>query len=100
MHPQEPTSAWNARHPHEPSRQPEPSIAVPNVKLQQALASPARSTDPAGGELCSAAKLSTPSLQGRRDGYEKPSDADLCLETVDSDPADNARRIVDALERG
>lgn len=46
------------------------------------------------------AKLSTPSLKGRRDGYEKPSDADLCLGTVDSDPADNARHIVDELERG
>jgi hypothetical protein len=32
--------------------------------------------------------------------YEKPSDADLLHETGDSDPADNARSIVDALERG
>ena len=32
--------------------------------------------------------------------YEKPSDADLCHEAVDSDPADNAGRIVDALKRG
>ncbi len=27
------------------------------------------------------------------------SDADLCLETAETDPADNARRVVDALER-
>jgi bifunctional enzyme CysN/CysC len=30
--------------------------------------------------------------------YEEPSDAHLRLETVDSDPADNARRVVDTLE--
>ena len=30
--------------------------------------------------------------------YEKPSDADRRLETVDSDRADDARRMVDALE--
>ncbi len=36
----------------------------------------------------------------RKTTYEKPGDADRCVETVDLDPADNARRIVDALERG
>jgi adenylylsulfate kinase-like enzyme len=42
----------------------------------------------------------TDELHGSDAAYEKTSDADLRLETVDSDPADNARRIVDALERG
>jgi adenylylsulfate kinase-like enzyme len=42
----------------------------------------------------------TDELHGSGAPYEKLSDADLRLETVDSDPADNARRIVDALEPG
>jgi hypothetical protein len=32
--------------------------------------------------------------------YDKPSDADLRLETVDAHLADDAHRIVDALKRG
>jgi hypothetical protein len=40
------------------------------------------------------------SFTGATRPTRKPSDADRRLETVDSDPADNARRIVDALERG
>src|SRR5215217_7043782 len=41
----------------------------------------------------------TDELPGSNAPYQKPGDADLRLETADTDPADNARRIVDALER-
>ena len=41
----------------------------------------------------------TDELHGSNAPHEKPGDADLRLETADIDPADNAHRIVDALER-
>ena len=48
-------------------------------------------------------RAATPELTnftGATPPCQRPSDAALRLETVDSDPADNARRVVDALERG
>jgi hypothetical protein len=77
-----------------------PSFRIAQPTRRAAMSASQRSPRDGGDDAAARLRRRTDELQGSDAPHEKPSDADLRLETVDSDPADNARRIVDALERG
>ena len=69
-------------------------------RQRAAMSASQRSPRDGGDDAAARLRRRADELQGSEAQYEKPSDTDLRLETVDSDPADNARAIVDVLERG
>jgi hypothetical protein len=76
------------------------STSGADQRQRAAMSASQRSPRDGGHDSSARLRRRTDELHGSDAPYEKPGDADLRLETVDSDPADNARRIVDALERG
>jgi hypothetical protein len=69
-------------------------------RQRAAMSASQRSPRDGGDDAAARLRRRTDELHGSHAPYQKLSDADLRLETIDSDPADNPRRIDDALERG